>query len=177
MRLLKIKSTEYRRILFSLKFLITLPLLFFFLHSLTIHAGEMRGVKSYESPPGGKESASNADVKRNKSGPDIYDLIYDDDSYLSTKNFLTEDNWEQEHNLFEAGDEDWALFHARENHFYSIQVTDQQQDCNAAISLFHHSDPENPLVYGDDWGAGGPDELISWLSGSTSGTMLVKIRD
>ena len=105
---------------------------------------------------------------------DIYDRLYNDDS-TATLNFFSNDNWSQIHNFWDEGDADWALFNADAHRIYTINVTDQATSCNSAIYVYHESDLVNPIITRDDWGPGGADELISWDSGTTSGTMFVEI--
>jgi hypothetical protein len=73
------------------------------------------------------------------------------------------------------GDEDWAVFNADVDSFYSILVTNQSSACDAAIYLYHASNLSTALVTRDDYGPGDEDEMISWFSGTTSGTMYVKV--
>jgi hypothetical protein len=105
---------------------------------------------------------------------DLYDRFYDDDT-TSTLNFFSNDNWTQIHNFWDDGDADWALFNADPHRVYTINVTDQATSCNAAIYVYHESDLVNPIITRDDWGPGGGDELISWNTGNTSGTIFVKV--
>jgi hypothetical protein len=105
---------------------------------------------------------------------DIYDRVYEDGT-PQTLNFFSNDNAVQIHNLWNPGDVDWAAFNADASRWYSIQVSDQATSCDAIITLYAHSDTITPLVTRDDWGPGGPAELISWFSGTHSGTMLVKV--
>lgn len=110
-----------------------------------------------------------------EDGEDLYDLFYRDDLATSTLNFFSDDNFSQIHNFRKPGDADWAVFNADPGRSYFIQAIDQGPRCDAALTLFHESDPDHPLLFQDDWGCGGQDELISWFSGSTSGTLFVKV--
>ena len=105
---------------------------------------------------------------------DIYDRVYDDDT-SGTLNFVSSDGAMQIHNFWLPDDEDWAAFNADVNRWYSINVTEQAANCDAMIYLCHEADLQNPLVARDDWGPGGPDELISWYSGPISGTLFAKV--
>jgi hypothetical protein len=105
---------------------------------------------------------------------DTYDRLYNDNT-TATLNFISAGNWSQKHNLWMPGDEDWAVFNADVDSFYSILVTNQSSACDAAIYLYHASNLSTALVTRDDYGPGDEDEMISWFSGTTSGTMYVKV--
>ena len=110
------------------------------------------------------------------SEDDIYDRFYSDDSYTTTLNFVGKDDLPQNHNCWEAGDEDWVIFNADANRLYAIYVTNQASNCDVAIYLYHESDLVNEKVYRND--AHPPDfspELIDWDSGSLSGRIYVRV--
>ncbi len=106
---------------------------------------------------------------------DRYDCFYDDDT-SATLNFFANDNASQVHNFWSSADEDWARFNVDPHRLYSINVTNQAATCDARIELYRPSDVFHPLLTRDDYGPGGPDEFISWDSGATSGTVLVRVR-
>ena len=110
---------------------------------------------------------------------DIYDRLYNDNT-TATLNFISAGNWSQKHNLWMPGDEDWAVFNADTNRFYSILVTNQSSACDAAIYLYRASDLTSTVLAGgrprdDNHPPLNDDEMISWWSGPTSGTMFVKV--
>ncbi|NQU44497.1 hypothetical protein HQ520_14495 [bacterium] len=108
---------------------------------------------------------------------DIYDRLYNDDT-SATLNFISSGNWSQEHNFWSDGDEDWLVFNASSNSVvpYEIYVRNQGEDCDAAIYLYHESDLTNPILVWDSWGAGGPDELVSWHANNVHGTIFLRIK-
>ncbi|MBN1902012.1 VCBS repeat-containing protein [Candidatus Sumerlaeota bacterium] len=110
-----------------------------------------------------------------RKGEDIYDKLYRDDHPRTTRNFFSIDNFSQIHNFWKPGDEDWAVFNADAGMSYSIQAISQGERCDAALTMFHESDMNHPLIEQDDWGCGGLDELISWHSGALSGAIFVRV--
>lgn len=109
------------------------------------------------------------------SGEDIYDKFYNDDTTASL-NFIGDDNWGQTHNFWAHGDADWVLFNIDPHRPYTIKVSDQATSCNAAIYCYNSNDLSHTIFPVEDFqGAGGGDEIISWTTGDTSGTILVKI--
>jgi len=107
---------------------------------------------------------------------DIYDVFLQDNLSTSTQNFFSDDNFSQLHNFRVSRDVDWALFNADPYKSYDIMVTGQAPHCDAALYLYHESDIENPLVIRDDWHQPiNEDEILSWDSNATSGTMYVKV--
>lgn len=107
---------------------------------------------------------------------DIYDAFLQDDYTTSTQNFISSDNFTQVHNFWKHGDVDWALFNADIHKSYDINITNQAAHCDAALYLYHESNLAAPLLILDDWHQPiNENEVVSWDSGSTSGTMFVKV--
>ncbi|MCE5230309.1 FG-GAP-like repeat-containing protein [bacterium] len=105
---------------------------------------------------------------------DDYDRYYSDDT-PGTLNYYNLNYTGQVHNFWKTGDEDWCKLIVNANHCYSINITGQASHCDAKIEVYRGTDLSAPIITRDDNGPGGPDELISWWSGETTGTMLVRV--
>lgn len=108
---------------------------------------------------------------------DLYDIFHEDDYSTTTLNFFSDNSYTQVHNFWEAGDVDWAMFNADAGRLYTIMVSNQAPHCDAQISLYHETDLDNPHipVIDDYHQPGSADEIMVWNSGTTSGTMYVKV--
>lgn len=109
---------------------------------------------------------------------DLYDLLYQDDTAATTLNFVSSDGASQEHTFWLASDEDWVVFNVVSGEAYDINVEAQEASCDAEVTLYRFDNLVTPLVGPiDDWHPPfNADELISWLSGTTHGTVAVRVR-
>jgi hypothetical protein len=60
--------------------------------------------------------------------------------------------WEQIHNFYASGDEDWVKFDVRKDNIYKIIVSSPGRNCDPAIDVYDSN--KQPYTSKDSWGAG-----------------------
>ena len=122
-----------------------------------------------------------ADERLSEPGYSALDVAWPPDAYevddtSATLNYFATNAPGQVHSFHKPNDADWAFFHANGGKIFTITVRDQATRCDAAIHFFKDGLSTGPKVIDNEpaGGAGGSNELYSWLC-PTTGTYYVRI--